>query len=117
MMTPCSNGTRLTRFVIFHLLIKILKISNIIFSEINERPQSGTKIFICLFLEIGNDARTTEFVGCMSFGARKISQEKSIFKVGIASVGLDNNALLGLVLLVVRDAWTTKAFSCFKDSF
>ena len=60
---------------------RVFDYSNFNFSEINERPASGTKLFITLFLEIGNDARTTEFAGCMSFGARKIIQEKSIFKV------------------------------------
>ena len=45
--------------------------------EINERPQSGSKLFITLFYESGQGP---EFVGCMSFGVRKIMQEKSITK-------------------------------------
>ena len=69
------------RNIEFRVRFSITKVK--IFSEINERPASGTKLFITLFLEIGNDARTTEFAGCMSFGARKIIQEKSIFKVRV----------------------------------
>ena len=45
--------------------------------EINERPQSGSKLFITLFYQSNNGP---EFVGCMSFGVRKIMQEKSIAK-------------------------------------
>lgn len=49
------------------------------FSDINERLQSGTKLFIRVYLQKG-DAEP-KFVGCMSFGARKIIQEMSIIKV------------------------------------
>ena len=43
--------------------------------EINERPQPGSKLFISLFFETN---RNPEFIGCMSFGVRKIMQEKSV---------------------------------------
>ena len=49
------------------------------FSNTSERLQSGTKLFIRVYLQKG-DAEP-KFVGCMSFGARKIIQEMSIIKV------------------------------------
>lgn len=50
------------------------------FSDINERLQSGTKLFIRVYLQKKGDGEP-KFVGCMSFGARKIIQEQSIIKV------------------------------------
>lgn len=53
------------------------------FSDINERLQSGTKLFIRVYLQKKGDVEP-KFVGCMSFGARKIIQEQSIIKVKLS---------------------------------